>query len=103
MNNWLKLSEAIKMMVLKGCTDENILKRRAWQKAREIFENQINSIFEKEGIKAVRELEKEIISYINWWIMVTKEEVRKGGEPYQNINLEVVKERLEGLYGVGKR
>ena len=92
--NWQKLGEIMKQMLISGCTDEDILKNRAYKKAQEIFADQINAVFERDGIKAVRKLEVEIMAYINWWIRAKREEVRKAGEDYRKINLDIVRERM---------
>lgn len=94
MNNWLKLSEVMKQMLIEGCTDEDTLRKRAYKKAQKIFADQINAVFERDGVKAVRELEREIMAYINFWIRAEKEEVRKPRENFGKIDLNIVKERL---------
>ena len=94
MNNWLKLSEVMKQMLIEGCTDENTLRKNTYKKAQKIFADQINAVFERDGIKAVREIEREIMAYINFWIRAEKEEVRKPRENFGKINLDIVRERL---------
>jgi len=91
---WQKLGEIMKQMLISGCTDEDILKNRAYKKAQKIFANQINAVFERNGIKAVRKLEMEIMMYINWWIRAKREEVRRAGEDFRKINLDIVRERM---------
>ena len=94
MNNWLKLSEIMDQLILNGCIDEEELKRLAYKKAQKIFADEINRAFETEGIKKVREIERKIVAYINWWVGEKKNAVRKGGEDYRKINLEIVRERM---------
>ena len=36
----------------------------------------------------------EIIAYINWWIRAKREEVRRAGEDFRKINLDIVRERM---------
>lgn len=86
-NKWIKLGMYMRTAIVKGCTDEEKLKRVALRYASRLFGNDY-------GIITNRELDKEIRAYINSFLYRIKEEVRKRKEPYENIDLNVVWIRL---------
>ena len=86
-NKWIKLSEYMRTAIIRGCTDEEKLKRLALRHAWYLFGNEGGTVIDKK-------LEEEIRAFISSFIWQIKEEVRRGGEPYKNIDLNVVRVRL---------
>ena len=85
-NKWIKLSEYMRTAIIRGCTDEEKLKRLALRYAYSIFENG----YEQISI----EVRREIRAFINSFIYQIREEARRGGERYENIDLNIVRVRM---------
>lgn len=93
MNNWVKLGFYIKNLVLRGITDEEKIVVLAMRYANSLFFNEERDM----DVERAKKLRREILIHIRKCIMQLKEEMRKAGEDYQKVTLEVVSKRLLGL------
>jgi len=83
-NIYMEVAKYMKRAVMMGCTNEEVLKRRAYMHALHILD----------GRNVDREMLKRIRRWTNCLIMIMREEVRQPGEPFERITLEVVRERM---------
>lgn len=86
-NKWCMLGEYMRRLIIRGCTDEELVKRLARQYASKLFGNENGIIYNRELIQRIKD-------YTSSFIYMIKEEVRYGGEPYDKIDLNVVRVRL---------
>ena len=86
-NKWMKLGEYMRTAIIRGCTDEEKLKRLALRYAWYLFGNE-------NGIMKNKRIENEIKAFISSFIWQIKEEVRKKGEAYKNIDLNITRIRM---------
>lgn len=86
-NKWMKLREYMENAIILGCTDDEKLKRVALRYAL--------TLFSEDGKYEIdRKLYEEIKAHISSFLYRIRAEVRKAGEPYEKVTLEVVRERL---------
>jgi len=85
-NRWLELDKYMRNAIIRGCTDEEQLKKVALRHA--------GYLFGDDGFITNKGLEKEIKAFISSFIHQIKNEVRNGGEAYENIDLKVARVRM---------
>ena len=83
-NIFMEVNRYMKNAIRRGCTDEEVLKSRAYLYAMNLVSENVS-----------REFLFRIRSFINANVRMIREEYRKGGENFEEVTLEEVRRRME--------
>ena len=82
-NIYAEIRRYMKNAIIRGCTDEEVLKHRAYIYATNLV-----------GENATKEFLCNIRSFINATVILIREECRRGGEGFEKVTLDEVRRRL---------
>jgi len=87
MNIFIEIDNYMKRAIRMGCTDEEMLKRRAYGYALGLVSDGTN-----------RDFLRDVRAFINANVMNIRSEFRKGGEDFTKVTLEEVRRRMTDGY-----